>query len=76
MFSSIDHSSELSKNTMKIIAALSVLLFSAAQATCPNGCSGHGTCGVDDIVSYVGMDVLSYCLYLHRFVILLLFCVY
>lgn len=34
---------------MKVEALFTFLLFGIAQATCPNGCSGHGTCGVDDI---------------------------
>jgi hypothetical protein len=37
--------------TMKSFLILPLLLLGFSEASCPSGCSGHGTCGVDDIVS-------------------------
>ena len=33
-----------------LIAASLALLVGYSQASCPNACSGHGTCGVDEVV--------------------------
>jgi hypothetical protein len=35
-----------------IIVATIALLVGFAQASCPNSCSGHGTCGIDEVVSF------------------------
>ena len=34
-----------------LVAASLALLVGFAQAACPKGCSGHGTCGIDEVVS-------------------------
>ena len=37
---------------MKILAVLSLAtIVGLSEAGCPNSCSGHGTCGVDEVVS-------------------------
>ena len=33
-----------------LVAASLALLVGFAQAACPKGCSGHGTCGIDEVV--------------------------
>jgi len=38
-------------------AILLLTLAAGAQAACPNGCSGHGSCGNDDICTYVSSRV-------------------
>jgi len=35
---------------MKYVALL-LTIIGYAESACPNGCSGHGTCGVDEVVS-------------------------
>ena len=41
------------KRTTMMIAKLIVSLafVGVVKATCPSSCSGHGSCGVDDVVS-------------------------
>ncbi len=36
---------------MKILIGTLALLIGFSNAACPNQCSGHGTCGVDEVVS-------------------------
>lgn len=36
---------------MKILLGTLALLIGFSNAACPNQCSGHGTCGVDEVVS-------------------------
>jgi hypothetical protein len=43
------HSFNYSK--MKLLFAFTALIVASVKAHCPNNCSGHGTCGVDDLVS-------------------------
>ncbi len=36
---------------MKVLIGTLALLIGLSNAACPNQCSGHGTCGVDEVVS-------------------------
>ena len=33
---------------MRFIAAVFLLIVASVSAYCPNGCSGHGSCGAND----------------------------
>ncbi len=45
---------------MKVLIGTLALLIGLSNAACPNQCSGHGTCGVDEVVSQSRLNRIQF----------------